>query len=192
MVHIWLFTFSVVLKLIFLLVTCSSLLKPVTNYADDSKGEVLFGLKIFMWLINVILNKKKRKKNTDHVEQNRRVSVWVEANSVYQYFIECKWPWSISRKGKVTQSPCLLKSVSVPSTWSKIMARPINTNSGTRCSWAGVRQVCLWGKEHQRWKGNSISIKITTPGAVIILNLTPQNTHTSPQVYSQTWQNKGK
>lgn len=91
MVHIWLFTFSVVLNYIFLLVTCSSLLEPVKNYAEDSEGEVLFGLEMFMLLINVILNKKKRKRNTDQAEQNRRVSMWVEANSVYQYFIECKW-----------------------------------------------------------------------------------------------------
>lgn len=173
-VHIWLFTFSVVLNYIFLLVTCSSLLKPAINYAEDSEGEVLVGLKMFMWLINVFLNKKKRKRNTDQAEQNRRVSMWVEANSVYQYFIECKWPWYISWKGKVTQSLCLLKSVFILSKWRKIMARPVNTSPGTRWGWAGVRQVRLWGREYQRWKGNSISIKISTPGAVIILNLAPQ------------------
>lgn len=47
-IHIWLFTFSVVLNYIFLLVICSSLLEPVKNYAEDSEGEVLFGLKMFM------------------------------------------------------------------------------------------------------------------------------------------------
>lgn len=48
MVHIWLFTFSVVLNYIFLLVTCSSLLEPVKNYAEDSEGEVFWSQNVYV------------------------------------------------------------------------------------------------------------------------------------------------